>query len=98
MALVNGEVNPLEVFGMRRVNHYPPHFSPVAFDLRVNEKHILDWIYTHSASRFYFGDRYFYNSNGKIEFAKVVAFESAGEASYFALMLDNINVIKHDEW
>lgn len=81
---------------MRRMNHCPPHFSPVSFELRVNEKDILDWIYTNSDSRFYFGDMYHYDSNKKIGFSKVAAFESPGETSFFALMLDVINTSKCD--
>jgi hypothetical protein len=96
MALIDREVNPLEVLGMRRINHCPPHFFPVSFELRVNEKEILDWIYTNSSSRFYFGDMYHYDSNEKIGFSKVAAFESPGEASFFALVLDAINISKHN--
>lgn len=91
MSLANREINPLEVFGLRRLDHCPPHFSPVTFDLRVNEKAILDWIYTNSNSRFYFGDMYHQNTDGKIGFSKVAAFESPGEASFFALVLDTVN-------
>lgn len=78
------------------MEHCPPHFSPVSFELRVNEKSILDWIYTNSDSRFYFGDRYYQNVDGKISFSKVAAFESPGEASFFALMIDTINTNHHD--
>lgn len=93
---VNLEINPLEVFGMRRMAHCPPHFSPVSFDLKVNEKNILDWIYTNSNSRFYFGDMYHQDISGKIGFSKTAAFESPGEASFFALMLDTINSTQFD--
>jgi hypothetical protein len=86
-----GEVNPLAVFGLRRVEHCPPHFIKVEFDCRVNEKEIADWIYTHLTGRFYLGDRYSSADQGSLNMCKCAAFEISGEASYFALQLDQIN-------
>ena len=54
--LKHGEINPLNVFGLRRMDHCPPHFEKVYFDLRTSEKHISDWIYEHLIGRFWFGD------------------------------------------
>jgi hypothetical protein len=90
--LKHNEVNPLAVFGMRRVEHCPPHFTVFSFDLHVNEKLITDWIYENLSGRFYFGDYYFvHNNNGKVGMCKSAAFEEPGEASYFALQVDQIN-------
>lgn len=86
-----GEVNPLAVFGLRRVDHCPPHFIKVEFDSRVNEKELADWIYTNLTGRFYLGDRYAPANEGGINLVKCAAFEISGEASYFALQLDQIN-------
>jgi len=86
-----GEVNPLSVFGLRRVDHRPPHFTPVDFDLRATDKIISDWIYTHLEGRFFFGDQYRKSQDGSIHMCKCAAFETPGEASYFALQLDTIN-------
>jgi hypothetical protein len=44
MMLKYGEINPLNVFGLRRVEHCPPHFEQVHFNLHVNDKKITDWI------------------------------------------------------
>lgn len=85
-----GEVNPLAVFGLRRVDHCPPHFTRVNFDLRTSDKTVTDWIYTHTTGRFYMGDQYTAD-NGSITMSKCAAFELPGEASYFALQLDQIN-------
>lgn len=89
--LKNKEPNPLSVFGLRRVDHCPPHFAPVRFDLRVSEKSISDWIWENLEGRFYFGDQYYFDSQDRIAFEKVAAFESPAESSYFLLMLDIIN-------
>ncbi len=86
-----GEVNPLAVFGLRRVEHCPPHFTRVEFDARVTDKEIADWIYTNLLGRFYVGDRYVLSTSGSATIVKCAAFENSGEASYFALQLDQIN-------
>lgn len=89
--LKDRQPNPLSVFGLRLLDHCPPHFEKVQFQLRTNEKSISDWIWTHLEGRFFYGDMYFLDESKKIHFEKVAGFESPGEASYFALMLDSIN-------
>jgi hypothetical protein len=84
------EVNALTVFGLRRMNHCPPHFTSVAFDLHTVDKQITDWVWEHLDGRFYYGDLYTENENGSISMHKQAAFEIAGEASYFSLVLDTI--------
>jgi hypothetical protein len=86
-----GEVNPLAVFGLRRLNHCPPHFTCVEFDSRVNEKELTDWVFVNLTGRFYLGDRYTERDDGSTTMLKCAAFEHPGEASYFALQLDQIN-------
>jgi hypothetical protein len=85
------EVNPLNVHGLRRVEHLPPHFCEVSFDLKTQESNISDWIFTNLEGRFYFGDKVVIDSNGKRTMFKVVAFERHSEASYFGLFIDQIN-------
>lgn len=86
----HGEVNPLNVFGLRRVEHRPPHFECFVFDLRTHDKAITDWIYENLAGRFFYGDHYFVNT-GHVVLSKCIAFEEASELSYFGLFLDSIN-------
>jgi hypothetical protein len=85
------EVNPLAVFGIRRVEHCPPHFTKVEFDLRTMEKNISDWIWANLSGRFFYGDLYYSSDAGSVAFHKCVAFEIPGEASMFSLILDQIN-------
>lgn len=90
--LKHNEVNPLSVFGLRRADHCPPHFTKFTFDAHVQDKTITDWIYENLTGRFYYGDDYYmHETNGKVGMHKCAAFEIAGEASYFALQLDTIN-------
>ena len=89
--LKHGEINPLNVFGMRKLNHCPPHFDRVVFDIKVNEKKISDWIFENLAGRFWLGDVYVNKEKDSFEMSKCVAFEQKSEASYFALFLDQVN-------
>ena len=83
--------NPLAVFGLRELDHCPPHFSQVTFDLKSNPKIISDWIWANLSGRFWYGDYYYKNEDSSVHYQKRVAFELASEASMFALMLDTIN-------
>lgn len=85
-----GEVNPLNVFGLRRLDHCPPHFVEVKYTLQCSEKKITDWIIENLEGRFYAGDSYT-EENGHIHMIKSAAFEIPGEASMFALILDKLN-------
>lgn len=85
-----GEVNPLNVFGLRQLDHCPPHFVEVKYKLQCSEKKITDWIIENLEGRFYSGDSYI-EENDHIHMVKSVAFEIPGEASMFALILDKLN-------
>ncbi len=92
----HSEINPLNVFGLRRVSHCPPHFEEVLFDLYVHEKYLTDWIYENLAGRFYMGQRTVFrqpNEADKLTFIQTVAaFENASEATYFSMFLPQLNV------
>lgn len=81
-----GEVNPLNVHGLRQLDWCPPHFEQVKFESYVSDTNLSSWIYENLASRFYIG---YDDTNNKRQV--VVAFESPGEASYFSLCLSQIN-------
>lgn len=87
----HGEVNPLNVFGLRETAHCPPHFQQVSFDLKTSENDIRNWIYENLEGRFWLGDQHFTNGHGQVEIQKCASFENHAEASYFSLFLDQIN-------
>jgi hypothetical protein len=91
--LKHNEVNPLAVFGLRRVEHCPPHFTKVLFDSYTQEKAITDWIHENLSGRFFYGEWYTEGESGKSSMTRCAAFEEPGEASYFSLILDTINKI-----
>lgn len=82
----NFQPNPLNTFGLRELEHCPPHFFPVDFECLVNEKHIKDWIYENLSGRFYLADIIVQG-----HFYKRAAFEVHSEASYFAMLLNDLN-------
>ena len=84
--LKHGEVNPLNVHGLRQVAHCPPHFECVAFESNVTDTNLSNWIYENLSGRFYIGHT---DKNNKRQV--IAGFESPGEASYFALILDKLN-------
>lgn len=88
-----GEINPLNVMGLRRLDHCPPHFEKVFFNVRVTDKIIIDWIYENLEGRFWFGDLY-RKIHDKSEIYKCAAFENHAESSLFLLNIDSINYYK----
>jgi hypothetical protein len=86
--------NPLNAHNLRIVKNCPPHFYAVDFDLRSKPKIITDWIYENLSGRFYFGDVVntgTAESEKNFSLQKRAAFEIHSEASYFALVLTEIN-------
>jgi hypothetical protein len=51
MALVRGKVNPLNVLGLRKLQHVPPHFEQLTIK-NVNFDEIDYWIYNNLDSRY----------------------------------------------
>lgn len=92
--LKHGDINPLSVLGLRRLNHCPPHFERVEFDIKVQEKQIADWVWENLEGRFWIGYTY-RKENSNVVMQKCLAFELPAEASYFALFLDKINIYDH---
>ena len=86
------QVNPLNVHNLRVVDHCPPHFFAVDFDLSCSAKKISDWIYENLSGRFFFGEVFTTNPNtGQTSLHRRAGFEIHSEASYFALVRPEIN-------
>ena len=94
--LKHNEVNPLAVFGLRELEHCPPHFARINFELKSREKSISDWIWENLSGRFWIGDYYYKDEDNNVHVQKCAAFEIAGEASMFALILDQLNKYEYD--
>ena len=85
------EINPLSVFGLRRVSHCPPHFEKMPFDLKIDEKRITDWIYENTSGRFFSGQLVI---DGKLSYC--AAFENHSEASFLAFHIPELNKYSYD--
>lgn len=86
--LKHGEVNPLNVHGLRRIDWCPPHFTSITMDLNVSQQTVNDWIVENLRSRYYIG---IVDAADNSRRQLVVGFESPGEASYFGLFLPELN-------
>ena len=60
------------------------------FNLAVNDKKVSDWIYENLSGRFFLGDAYIKNDSGR-HMCKRAGFEIHGEATYFALQINDLN-------
>lgn len=86
-----GTINPLNVHNLRKVQHCPPHFIKVPFDLRAQERKIIDWVEENLEGRYHFAPYYEDKARAGVSVRYYVAFENHNEASYFALYLNLIN-------
>ena len=84
MALVRGRVNPLNVLGLRRLAHIPPHFESFAINCS-DIGPIDDWIYTNLNSRYCIKQGQKVNEQNKIVTIIELGIEDPKEASMFLL-------------
>jgi hypothetical protein len=82
--LKHGEVNPLNVHGLRQLEFNPPHFTDIILESRSSEKEISDWIWENLQGRFYVGPIDIIN-DGHYTRKICISFELEEEVSYFSL-------------
>lgn len=88
--LKHGEINPLNVQGLRQLDFCPPHFTTLTLEVStMSEKRIADWIWENLQGRFYIGPVDVVD-DGHYHRRVCVAFELAEELSYFSLSLNQI--------
>lgn len=87
--LKHGEINPLNVYGLRQLDFNPPHFTSVVIDSTSTEKQITDWIWENLQGRFYVGPVDI-NEDGHYHRRIRVSFELPEELSYFSLSINQI--------
>jgi hypothetical protein len=92
--VIISEINLFNVLHKQRLTKLPPHFLPVIFEIKAKPKDISDWIFEHLQGRFYFSDRII-NENGISDIKYCAAFENHSEATYFSLILPEINQKKY---
>lgn len=78
--------NPLDLYGMRRVEFCPPHFESVNLSRSYNmEQAICEWIEAKLVGRYFFGPNIVLDEDNSIVKTYTVGFENPKEMSYFTL-------------
>lgn len=89
MQLTDHEINPLNLFNLRRVGILPPHFVSINVALKIEAKDIENWIFQNLKNRFYSDTVVdLFAKQGKVH---TFGFEDPAELTFFALQLPEIN-------
>jgi transposase len=87
MALKNGKPNPLNYFGLRRVEFAAPHFKYTTID-RYNPtllKGFDNWIRQNLNNRYFIGQCLALDNTNTIVYNTRIGFESEKELSFFTI-------------
>lgn len=82
--LINGEVNVLNLFNLRKVNHKPPHFEKAYISTEKNIKHIDLWIYKNLSCRYSCKKSDVLRNNEIVEMIEI-SFEDSNQLTLFLL-------------
>ena len=87
MALKNGKPNPLNYFGLRRVEFAAPHFKYTTLDdFKPGVVKQLDaWIRDNLNGRYYVGQDLALDHNNSIIYITRIGFEQEKELSFFKI-------------
>lgn len=86
MSLKRGEVNPLNVLGLRKLDFIPKHFETIVLKTAVRDIKMLDqWISHNLNSRYAIKTTFALDENKKLVEAKEVGMEDPKELTMFSL-------------
>ena len=87
MALKNGKPNPLNYFGLRRVEFAAPHFKYAVIEKYTPTliKNLDTWIKSNLNHRYYIGQDLTLDTNNSIVYVTRIGFESEKELSFFTI-------------
>lgn len=94
MSLKNGKPNPLNYFGLRRVEFAAPHFKYTTVD-RYNPtivKNLDTWIKKNLNNRYYIGQSIALDNTNTIVYTTRIGFESEKELSFFTIACPHLNI------
>jgi hypothetical protein len=85
MSLLRGTINPLNVLGLRKLSHIPPHFAKMT-SKNVDKIDVIDsWIYTRLDSRYCVKKSYILDQDKKMVEVVEIGIEEPRELSMFSL-------------
>jgi len=85
MSLLRGTINPLNVLGLRKLSHIPPHFAKMT-TRNVDKIDVIDsWIYTRLDSRYCVKKSYILDQDKKMVEVVEIGIEEPRELSMFSL-------------
>ena len=85
MALLRGRINPLNVLGLRRLSHIPPHFAKITVK-NVDKIDVIDnWIYKRLDSRYCIRKTYILGHDKKLTESIEIGVEDPKELSILSL-------------
>lgn len=87
MALKNGKPNPLNYFGIRRVEFAAPHFKYAVIEKYTPTliRQLDGWIKNNLNNRYYIGQGIALDGNNSIIYTTRIGFESEKELSFFTI-------------
>jgi hypothetical protein len=85
MALIRGRVNPLNVLGLRKLSHIPPHFAKMSTKNVDKVDAIDNWIYTKLDSRYCIKQTYVLDQANKLVEVIEIGVEESKELSMLSL-------------
>ena len=94
MSLKSGKPNPLNYFGLRRVEFACPHFKYITLPTYNPNllKNIDKWIKTNLNNRYYIGQGLELDNTNTIVYTTVIGFESEKELSFFTIACSHIQI------
>jgi hypothetical protein len=85
MSLLRGTINPLNVLGLRKLSHIPPHFAKIT-SKNIDKIDVIDsWIYTRLDSRYCVKKSYILDQDKKMVEVVEIGIEEPRELSMFSL-------------
>lgn len=82
--LIDGDVNALNLFDLRKLKYAPPHFKSVYISADKNIKEIDLWIYLHSSCRYTCRKTNICKNNEIVDSIEI-AFEDSNQLTLFLL-------------
>lgn len=96
MSLSRGQVNPLNVLKLRKVNFIPEHFTKISVSKNVSIKLLEQWIEYNLNSRYAIQKKFTVDQNNKIVEVCIVATEDPKDITMLTLGCSYIHKTKEE--